>query len=553
MNLDNTLDGTTVPDPIDSPEQDITTLPSLIRPPSPLPLPTPIPLPLPTPMPGPVVTSPCEPVINAINPTQGMVLASLAIIGSGFKPTSTQCMPGDSGISVAFADSHPGGAITAQVLSATDTQIMVTVPNGAKTSQITVRNTKGFFDTSDASFTVLPTINDIVPLRGGVGTPVTVFGTALYNTPQFYFSNADGDIPAPYTVPASNVLDRIVIGVPAGVVPGKSYKIKVVTKGGGIARSASDFVVSAATPQVGDYSPKQGPVGTEVTVTALPGTRFERITSVSFLTNPDAVGRARRIFLKPGEFRVSGNMASIKVRVPDGAVTGKIRISNDSGAGTTGKFRVPLATPAALAGRVNVNQGVDLSWRDTTTTEVGFRLERAFGANGGELDFQLLTTLPKDSNAWTDATAPLNQPVRYRLKSFNTTDGESAPSNLVVATSGGALQLNPIRLQFAGQRDGANPAAQNLLIERGPTRNAEQVWTARSDATWLSVRPVNGSTPAMAAVSVDLFGLSSGRYTGVISVGTPSGDSVISATVELVVSPPAGAITVQIVSPEDGV
>lgn len=524
---------------------------NLIRTPSPLPLPTPIFVPQPLPTPGPVVTSPCEPVLNAINPTQGMVLATLALNGSNFKPTSTQCMPDSGGISVAFSDSHPGGAIAAQVLSATDTQIMVTVPNGAKTSQVSVRNTKGFFDTSELSFVVLPTISDVVPLRGGASTPVTVFGTALYNTPQFYFSNADGDIAAPYSVPAPNVLDRIVIAVPPGVVPGKSYKIKVITKGGGVARSMGDFVVSASTPQIGDYSPKQGPVGTEVTITAAPGTRFEGITSVSFLTNPDAAGRARRIFLKLGEFRLSGDKATIKVAVPDGAVTGKIRVSNESGSSATGKFKVPLATPAALAAKVNPTQGIDLSWRDTTTTESGFRLERAFGANGSDFDFQLLATLPQNSNAYTDATAPLNQPVRYRIKSFNTVDGESAPSNVAVATSGGALQLNPIRLQFAGQRDGANPPTQNLLIERGATRSSEQVWTSSSNASWLSLRPINGSTPAMAAVSVDLFGLRSGRYTGVITASTPSGDSVISSTVELVVTAPAGAITVQIVGPEE--
>lgn len=527
-----------------------------IRPPiliDPSPGPFPLPGPTPVPSPGPILTTPCTPVISALNPTQGLVLSTLSIIGSQFKPTSTSCMPDSSAIAVTFGDSHPGGVIDAQVLSATDTMITVTVPNGAKTSKVTVRNTKGMFDASDNDFTVLPTISDVVPLRGGAGAVVTVFGTALYNSPQFFFSNADGDMPAPFSVPPANQLDRIQIAVPAGVKSGKSYKIKVITKGGGMARSMGDFMVVSSVPQVGDYNPKAGPVGTPVTITALASTRFEGITSVSFLTNPDAIGRARRIFLKPGEFSVSGDQRSIRVNVPDGSVTGKLRISNESGSGSTGSFRVPLATPAALAVRVNASQGVDLSWRDTTTTELGFRLERAFGAFGGDFGFQLLATLPKDGTSHTDGNAPLGQVVRYRIKSFNTKDGESAASNIAVATVGGALQLNPIRLQFSAMRDGANPAAQNLLIERSPDRPTELAWALSSDAPWLRVSPPVGNTPGMAAIGVDVFGLKSGRYTGVVTATAPSGDSAISTTVELVVTPPPGAITVQIVGPEEAV
>ncbi|MEJ7806425.1 MAG: hypothetical protein WKG03_10960, partial [Telluria sp.] len=73
--------------------------------------------------------------------------------------------------------------------------------------------------------------------------------------------------------------------------------------------------------------------------------------SVRFLTDPDALGRARRIVVGPTEFAVSGDMSRIDVLLPFGAVSGKIRLTNDTGAGASPSFRVPLASPASLIAR----------------------------------------------------------------------------------------------------------------------------------------------------------------------------------------------------------
>jgi hypothetical protein len=484
----------------------------------------------------------CIPVVTAIDPPQSLVLRDITISGQKFQPVATTCGPVDIPPLVTFLDSHPGGPLVAAVRSFTDTQIVARVPNGAKTGLVTVTNTKGLSSPIPGAVTVLPTIDSFSPIQGGVGTAVQINGTGLYNTPQFFFQGRDGaQIAAAFSNPT---LTSILVAVPPGAVTGP---ITVVTKGGGTARSAANFVVAAAVPQVDDCTPRFGAPGTKVSLFAKPGTRFEAIRSVRFLTDPDAFGRARRIVLGPTEFSVSGDMTRIDVLVPFGAVSGRIRVKNDSGSGASPVFRVPLASPASLVARAGPGPQVTLTWKDATNTENGFRLERTVGED--DTGYMTITMLAPNTVSFSDSGVVPGTTYRYRLFAFNSTEGDSAPSNAAIVTVGTSVLLAPGRMQFVAVRDGPNPAPQVLAISRSANAQQEQAWTISDDAPWLLVLPGSGMTPGTAMVGVDTFGLKAGRYTGVVTVRSANPAGVISAAVELSVTAPAGAITV-IVDPE---
>jgi hypothetical protein len=491
------------------------------------------------PSPGPAATpAECIPAVTSFDPAQSTVLKDITIFGQRFAPTAATCGTVNNAPVVTFQDSHPGGPINAAVKSFSDTQIVARVPNGAKTSGITVTNTKGNAASASGNFVVLPTIDSFSPLRGGVGTAVQLTGTALYNTPQFFFIDKNGaDIPAAFSNPT---LNTILVAVPNGAVSGP---IKVITKGGGIAKSAMPFTVTVAVPQVSDIMPKFGAPGTKVSIFAKSGTKFESIQSVSFLTDPDAIGKARRIVLARSELTVSGDLTRIDVLVPDGAVTGKIRVTNESGSGTSVAFRVPLAAPSALAARSIADPKIELSWRDTTTTEVGFRLERSIGET--DAGYVPIATLAPNTVSYVDANVTTGTTYRYRLFAFNSKEGDSAASNAATITAGAAIQSEPVRLLFNATRDSANPPSQLVQVTRSSIAATEQMVSISDNASWLTVSPGNGVTPGVLTASVDVFGLKSGRYPAVITVrSTGPTPSVVSIAAELTVKAPAGAITI---------
>lgn len=272
------------------------------------------------------------PAITAVDPPQAAVLTNVTISGVRFTPQPSMVTDLPTPIVTFFDGSRP---LPAAVRGFTNTTITTRVPNGAKTGFVEIVNTRNVAAAVPGRITVLPTIASFSPTRGGVTSPVTIRGTGLYNTPRFFFTGRDGaQVEAAFSNPT---LESIVVAVPTGAETGP---ITVITDGGGTARTATSFVVAAAVPQIGDLQPRSGPVGTTATITAKPGTRFESVQSVSFLTNPDGVGQERRIRLGRDQFADSGDLQRITCRVPQGAVTGRIRVVNESGADSTPVFTV---------------------------------------------------------------------------------------------------------------------------------------------------------------------------------------------------------------------
>ena len=88
----------------------------------------------------------------------------------------------------------------------------------------------------------------------------------------------------------------------------------------------------------------------------------------------------------------------------------------------------PAAAPAAPSALVAsaAPGGVNLTWKDETANETGFRVERR-AANTA--DWRTLATLPANATAYTDASAPAGASLVYRVTSFNAAGNGPQASN----------------------------------------------------------------------------------------------------------------------------
>ena len=176
--------------------------------------------------PGGTATSPTsftvQPNITGINPTHGVIGASVTINGSGFTGATAVNFNG------ATATFTPAG----------DAQINTSVPVGATNGTINITTPGG--PASSATFTVdpspTPTISSFTPTNGPVGTSVTITGTGLTGASAVTFNSTAATV--------FSVVDdsHMTATVPTSASTGKI----MVTTPGGAATSTASFTVTAA-------------------------------------------------------------------------------------------------------------------------------------------------------------------------------------------------------------------------------------------------------------------------------------------------------------------
>ena len=89
---------------------------------------------------------------------------------------------------------------------------------------------------------------------------------------------------------------------------------------------------------------------------------------------------------------------------------------------------VPPAAPSALTARTLGGRRIALSWRDNSTTETGFIVERSTGGSA----FTEVARLGVNASGYTDSGLVRNRTYSYRVRAFNPA-GVSSPSNTVTA------------------------------------------------------------------------------------------------------------------------
>jgi hypothetical protein len=238
------------------------------------------------------------PTITGFTPSSGGVGASVTITGTAFTGASSVAF---NGTSAAFTFNS-------------DSQITATVPSGATSGLISV-TTPGGTASSASAFTVVanlpPTITGFSPSSGAVGASVTISGTNLKGATLVTFNGVISSFKFSGA--------KIIATVPPNATTGPIS----VTTPGGIAVSNTNFTV-VAPPTITGFSPQNGPVGTQVTIS---GTNFTGTTSVMFGS-------------KSATFNVI-NAQTISAIVPKGAKSGVISVTTPGGKATSsGTFTV---------------------------------------------------------------------------------------------------------------------------------------------------------------------------------------------------------------------
>jgi len=269
------------------------------------------------------------PAITDINPFSGPVGATVTISGANF---------GAQGASTATFNGVAAGPGVW-----TPTAITVPVPYGATTGNIVVK--ANGMNSNGVPFTVVqaPTITNLNPTSGAVGTPVTITGT------NFALSQGSSTVAfAGVTAPTATNWSQtsIVVNVPNGAITGG-----VVVTVAGVPSNIVGFTVTSTAPSIASLGPASGPVSTSVTIN---GANFGTTTgTVTFYRGP----RLPRVSAAITTWTAN----SIVVTVPNGAATGTVFV-NANGVNSNPAFftvyTVQTGTPTLIVNPGSINMVV---------------------------------------------------------------------------------------------------------------------------------------------------------------------------------------------------
>ena len=271
------------------------------------------------------------PAISGFNPNHGyarvgVTLGTIVMLtGTGFTGTTTVNFNGlSAGVKVSDIASAPTGF---QIVD--DNEIKVRVPLNATTGKISVVNAAGT-GLSATSFTVAPRFNAFSPANGVAGTLVFLNGQNFTDVTSVQFNGVsvgeqDADVAA-LTSGFQIVSDATIkVRVPPGATTGK---IRVANAFDDSGQSATNFRVMA----ISGFNPIEGfarMAGTPGTLVTISGSDFTDVTTVKF-RGVTAGAQVADISIAPGGFQIVDDN-QIRARVPAGATTGNISVTNESG------------------------------------------------------------------------------------------------------------------------------------------------------------------------------------------------------------------------------
>jgi hypothetical protein len=232
------------------------------------------------------------PKITSFSPTSGPVGTSVTLTGTRMSLVT--------GVDV------NGTAVSDFTLGGDDDHLIVTVPTGASTGKITVKEPSLLGTTSTGDFTITSGITGFAPASGTAGSDVTITGTDLGGASSVTFNGVSAAI-------ASNTATTIHATVPAGATSGPI----VVTTATGPVPSAESFLVPAT---ISSFTPIAGGSGSDPVT--IHGTGFTSVSAVAFNAVPVSSYSV-----------VDGG--TITTTVPATATTGKITVTTDAGTATS--------------------------------------------------------------------------------------------------------------------------------------------------------------------------------------------------------------------------
>ncbi len=464
------------------------------------------------------------PRITSFSPTAGLAGTTVIISGANFIGAT----------SVQF------NGVTANATVTAESQINATVPVGATNGFITVTTPAGVATSADAFIVSnAPRITNFSPTIAKYGSPVVINGINFVvggTTVKFNGTNAPG---VSYTGQNGT---QIQVNVPNGATTGPI----TVTTTNGTFTTSTNFVTGAG-PIITGFSPVAGTPGTQVVIT---GINFTGATLLTFSNNIAAGGT------------ITAD-TQIIATVPNGAITGPIKITSSGGTGvSTNNFHAgpdPIITDFTPTngpvGSVVVLNGANL----TTSTAVRFN-GIAVVTRSVTSSTQIHATVPVGattglitvSDGQTTNSSPSVFVVTGPGPFINSFSPANGPVGTDVIIEGGNFVLNGTGVSFNGvaATSGFVSSATQIhaIVPAGATTGPITVWTVSGTNTTTSkfyVWPrITSFTPATGAAgaSVSISGANFTNATSVQFNGAAASFTVNSGT-NLTAIVPGDAIT----------
>src|SRR2546429_15773 len=428
------------------------------------------------------------PSIASLNPTSGLVGASVTIAGANFGATQ-----GTSTVT------FNGTAATPTSWSATS--IVAPVPSGATTGNVVV--TVGGVASNGVSFTVTvpaPSITSLSPTSGIIGTSVTIAGANFGATQGTSTVKFNGTVATPTSWGATS----IVAPVPAGATTGN-----IVVTVGGVASNGASFTVQPDTtpPVVTVTAPANGAtVSGTITLTATATDPDSAVSFVQFQVDGANVGAqltTAPYSLSLNTTTLSNATHSLTAVAQDpsgnvgtsGAVT--ITVSNATAGLPTLIYStaVPLAIPSGSSfngpGSCTTSQNcyrVPLP----ELTIAGATLTMAFVYNSAGAN-QVFSVTDDKSNTWTlDTTSSASN--SKTVKMYHASNVSAGTSYVNIQITGGTnndyWQALVAEFFNVGSLDGSScSAGSSTTISAGsitPTQSGDLIFQAKYSVNTLS-------------------------------------------------------------------
>ena len=216
----------------------------------------------------------------------------------------------------------------AAIQSSTPTELQFTVPLGPTTGKISVMTTDGTAISADTLVVIQPPRPmTFVPVAAPVGTPVTINGLNLAGATEVIFTGPVSVTPTAVTATSLKVV------VPAGARTGPVS----VTSAAGTVATPSAFKVQ---PRIDLLAPTTVVAGSD-TIVSVTGTNLVAATGVPLVK----VGA----FTIPAPSVPTATASLIQLRVPLGAVTGKVSVTTIDGTATSTTILTLLQPPRPTA------------------------------------------------------------------------------------------------------------------------------------------------------------------------------------------------------------
>ena len=167
-------------------------------------------------------------------------------------------------------------------------------------------------------------------------------------------------------------------------------------------------------------------------------------------------------------------------------------------------------------------QGVNPAAQAVQLTGTGGTLPWTASSNASWLSVTPAGTTPASLQVAvaSSALSPGNYSGLITVTSLGAANGnQTVAVNLTVVAPPSVLSISPANMNFIAVQ-GQSAPAQTITVTNGGFGSFG--WTATSDASWLIASPASGSTPQSIVVSVNPSGLSTGTYTGHVTI-TASG------------------------------